>query len=362
MARPPPASGSGTSTPAGTVSSGPSPAQTPSAASGSAARPPASNQSRGDGLMNIPAMLNLDKAGKLDKDQISKVRTMILQQARPIVAMALHRNQPNPLLALPPHLNPSMSAEGQSALINKADFEILMAKGVEDSKKIGEIMPMSEIKKLLVFTQEQRHKMLLQDPVLKLRFTRSLTHYAQFNKANASNASSNPGNTPSNTNTAPSSTATPGSIPSVNASTSANSVPTPVAPVVPMVSGPPPLPPAPPIKMETEDERRKRKFTEMLQDEGGGIHAEMGIFDVLGDVLDSFIDSEARRAIRLAKHRKSPRVELKDVAFAIDDSYGISVPGFNAQVRDRIHTAPEADKKRRTVVPLKSRASKKDES
>jgi hypothetical protein len=35
---------------------------------------------------------------------------------------------------------------------------------------------------------------------------------------------------------------------------------------------------------------------------------------IVSDYLDAFIDEAARGAIRLSKHRKSARVELKDMA------------------------------------------------
>jgi len=74
----------------------------------------------------------------------------------------------------------------------------------------------------------------------------------------------------------------------------------------------------------------------------------------------------ARGAATLAKHRKSEKVGVKDVAFLLGECfleqlaaglllfllplssplipekmYGISVPGFAATVPDRIHTGPE---------------------
>ena len=65
--------------------------------------------------------------------------------------------------------------------------------------------------------------------MLKLRFSRALTHYAQQTQRNAAQAAPPP----------------PGS-----------------------------------QRMETEDARRKRKFAEMLSDEGGGIQAELGVHEV----------------------------------------------------------------------------------
>ena len=41
---------------------------------------------------------------------------------------------------------------------------------------------------------------------------------------------------------------------------------------------------------------------------------------VLGDVMDSFILEAARGGMRLAKHRKAEKVEVKDVAFFLGRS------------------------------------------
>ena len=40
----------------------------------------------------------------------------------------------------------------------------------------------------------------------------------------------------------------------------------------------------------------------------------------MSDYLDAFIDEAARGAIRLAKHRKGGRVELKDMALFLGTS------------------------------------------
>jgi hypothetical protein len=77
-------------------------------------------------------------------------------------------------------------------------------------------------------------------------------------------------------------------------------------------------------------------------------------------------------AMKLAKHRKSKVVEVKDVAFFlggfprsvllrinilncnIDTAYGITVPGFNAPITTRLHAQFDEKKRRGGAVAPKA--------
>jgi hypothetical protein len=48
---------------------------------------------------------------------------------------------------------------------------------------------------------------------------------------------------------------------------------------------------------------------------------------ILGDVLDSFVLEAAGGAVRMAKHRKSDKIEVKDAAFFLGES-GVASASF----------------------------------
>lgn len=80
---------------------------------------------------------------------------------------------------------------------------------------------------------------------------------------------------------------------------------------------------------------------------------------VFSDVLDTLVDSVMRDSVRLAAHRNATRVELRDVAFVLDNYHDIVVPGFNAPVPKRVHVEPE--KRGRQVAPRRAGARREDE-
>ncbi|KAJ3047249.1 Transcription initiation factor TFIID subunit 12 [Rhizophlyctis rosea] len=49
---------------------------------------------------------------------------------------------------------------------------------------------------------------------------------------------------------------------------------------------------------------------------------------MVADVLDDFVRDITERACKLAKHRKSDTVEIKDAHLALEMNYDIRVPGF----------------------------------
>ena len=71
---------------------------------------------------------------------------------------------------LPPHLVPYSNINGHAAICTKQQWDTAIASGFADAKRVGEIMPMSEIKSLLAFSQEERAKKL--NAVCKIRATR----------------------------------------------------------------------------------------------------------------------------------------------------------------------------------------------
>lgn len=83
---------------------------------------------------------------------------------------------------------------------------------------------------------------------------------------------------------------------------------------------------------------------------------------VFGEILDSLVDTATKDAIRLAAHRKSSRVELKDMALVLENYHDLVVDGFNVQVPKKVHVEPE--RKGRGVVMRRGAAAtagKKDD-
>lgn len=80
---------------------------------------------------------------------------------------------------------------------------------------------------------------------------------------------------------------------------------------------------------------------------------------VFGEILDSLVETATKDAIRLAAHRKSQRVELKDMAMVLDHYHDLVVDGFNVQVPKKVHVEPE--RKGRGVVLRRGAGGKKDD-
>ncbi|KAJ3032089.1 hypothetical protein HDV00_007998 [Rhizophlyctis rosea] len=52
---------------------------------------------------------------------------------------------------------------------------------------------------------------------------------------------------------------------------------------------------------------------------------------MIADVLDDFVTDITERACKLAKHRKSNTLEVKDALLAVEMNYDIRVPGFGTE-------------------------------
>ncbi|WVW86371.1 hypothetical protein I302_108416 [Kwoniella bestiolae CBS 10118] len=115
---------------------------------------------------------------------------------------------------------------------------------------------------------------------------------------------------------------------------------------------PPPPPPEP------ENVRRKRKCKEFIGELHPGMEMEYGVDEVIGEILDGLIDEGLKGATRLAKHRRSDKVELKDIAYFVDQCWGIENPGFDAlgHTHRKTHIPPERERRRgRAVNPRAAR-------
>lgn len=202
-------------------------------------------------------------------------------------------------------------------------------------------MTVQEVRDLISLTNDARNRRFETEPGLKQRFLSSYTFYQRRSQANAARAAQPASGQASPTTSAP---------------------PTPTAQPAP--APPPPAPvrqPSPPkvIPPEPEGPRRKRKLREYMKETAPHLQLELGMDDVFGEILDSLVDTATKDAIRLAAHRKSSRVELKDMALVLENYHDLVVDGFNVQVPKKVHVEPE--RKGRGVVLRRGAAGKKDD-
>ncbi|GAA5999193.1 transcription initiation factor TFIID subunit 12 [Rhodotorula paludigena] len=75
----------------------------------------------------------------------------------------------------------------------------------------------------------------------------------------------------------------------------------------------------------------KRKIRELVEAVDPEERLSDEVEDLLLEICDEFIDSVTRFGCQLAKHRKSDRLEVKDLALHLERSYNIRVPGFGPE-------------------------------
>jgi transcription initiation factor TFIID subunit TAF12 len=92
-----------------------------------------------------------------------------------------------------------------------------------------------------------------------------------------------------------------------------------------------------------------------MREIGPGLQVEFGMDSIFGEALDAFVESVARDAVRLAAHRRSGRVEARDVGFILKETHDISLPGFAMQVPERVHVPEDSNKRARLVAPRAGR-------
>lgn len=98
----------------------------------------------------------------------------------------------------------------------------------------------------------------------------------------------------------------------------------------------------------------KRKISELVKSmmpAGGENVVDPEVEDLLGDLIEEFVDDVTKFSVRLAKHRKAERVESKDVHVHLERNWDIRVPGIGG--KDEVEIV-------RRMVPAKSYVNRLD--
>lgn len=91
----------------------------------------------------------------------------------------------------------------------------------------------------------------------------------------------------------------------------------------------------------------KRKLRELVMSvighENEGMLIDGDVEETLFDAADEFVTSVTSFACRLAKHRKSMKLESKDLQLHLEKNWNIRIPGYSAdEVRSIRRIAPIA--------------------
>ena len=91
----------------------------------------------------------------------------------------------------------------------------------------------------------------------------------------------------------------------------------------------------PPYEMQSDRVLSKRKLSELVKtvgaDEGDGETTIDGdVEELLLDLADEFVTNVTAFACRLAKHRKSDNLDVKDVQLNLEKNWNIRIPGYSS--------------------------------
>lgn len=199
-------------------------------------------------------------------------------QTRQIILNTILKHQPNPLISLPPHLDPSVSYNGNPALISREAFQINVQNATAEAQRIlNNTLSLPKLKELLALSPEDRSKLFATDSALRLKFQTSVTWYSKGAAGFPipGRQGSQPGSGPSTPRPPPSQAVRPPpSQAGMGTTPNSNQVKTETD------TGAVSRPPVPAQPVEPEPARRKRKMNEYLREIGPGLEYETEVTEV----------------------------------------------------------------------------------